>query len=993
EKSGMKLGVLADGSIKGKVSDSKGITLPGVTVKLEGGSPQTTSTDAQGNYSFPNVAPGNYTLVFTYLGFTRVTRAVSLREGQQSSIDVSLVEESGSLDEVVVIGYGSVKKRDVTGSVGSVSAEELTAYPVADAVMGLQGKTAGVQVLQNSGAPGANISVRIRGGNSLLGNNEPLYVVDGFALSGNPNAINPNDIESIEVLKDASATAIYGSRGANGVVLITTKIGKSGKSQVTFDSYYAVQEVGKTLDLMTARQFAELANERTANDGVPAYFTQSQINSFGQGTDWQDALFRKAPMQNYSINAMGGNASTRYSVSGNFLSQDGIVRGSNLKRGSVKANIDQKISDKIRLSYNTTFTNTDLSQLRSDNGAKGNSVISGISVAPPTVAPMDADGNYNDTKPYSFSPNALINPLALALALKQATNQKYILGGTAITYKPVNNLVFRSSLGIENTSSRRDSYSPTILDGTPTGQANISSVDAMNFLNENTLTYTKRINDLHDISVLGGLTYQQNTFKNFGTGNISGFSTDQLGTNNLESGSVPGTPQSGASKWVLFSYLSRVNYSYKDTYLLTGSMRADGSSRFGEGNKWGYFPSAAFAWRAINEDFAKKLDFLSDLKFRLSWGITGSTALSPYQTLNTLNSYQTVFNNQLYIGYAPSQSSLANPNLKWETTVQSDAGADIGFFQNRLSLTFDYYRKDTKDLLAEVPLPTSSGYSNTIKNIGRIRNSGIELGLNTIILDNDAFRWDMNVNFSKNKNKVIELAGGSDVFGESIPQPLQVAVNLVRVGQPVGVFYGYREDGLDAKGAIKYHDLNKDGVINLNDKSIIGDPNPDFIYNLGSRMSYKNFDLNFSFQGKQGGDIFNANLSATANSFYFGENQIKEVYYNHWTPANPNPNAKYPKISAGAKFLESDRYIEDGSFLRFKNIQLAYNVPVSKTGIKVLKNLQMYVSAQNFMTLTNYSWYDPEVSTRGGSNSISIGIDNTAYPNAKTYTFGIRAGL
>lgn len=974
-------------NIVGIVTDIAGEALPGVSVQVKG----TTSgaaTDINGRYTLS--ASGNDVLVFTYIGFTTQEVPVSNR----NSINIQLTEDSQSLDEVVVVGYGTVKKSDITGSVGSVSGEDLTSYPVSDAVMGLQGKTAGVQVLQNSGTPGGSISVRIRGGNSLQGNNEPLYVVDGFALSEAPNAINPNDIESIEVLKDASATAIYGSRGANGVVLITTKQGKSGETRVDFSSYYAVQEVGKTIDLLNSKEFAELMNERAANDGLGeyAYFSQDEVNSFSEGTNWQDVIFRKAPMQNHSITVSGGSPRTQFSISGSYLGQDGIIVGSNIKRESLRANVTQAISDKVKLNYNAILTNSDNSQLSSDNGQKGGTVLTGALVAPPTIAPKNSDGTYSDVKAYSFSPNELVNPLALALERKQKSNDKSILAGTSITYEPISNLILRSSIGIESRFGRNDTYSPSIIPNSPTGSASINSFDRTNILNENTVTYNKEFNEDHNLTLLGGVTYQQNTSKNFSTGSVTGFSSDELETNNLQSGSVPGNPTSGSSKWVLFSYLGRANYSYKGTYLLTASLRADGSSRFGEGNKWGYFPSAAFAWRAINESFAENLDFLSDLKVRLSYGITGSTALSPYQTLNTLNSYSIVYDDQRYTGYGPSLTQLANPFLKWETTAQSDIGLDVGFIKNRLYLTFDYYRKDTKDLLENVPMPTSSGYSSTIRNIGKIRNTGIELGLNAKLLDR-AFKWDMNVNFSKNKSKVTELAGGSDVFGVTLPQPLSVAVNLVRVGEPVGLFYGYLEDGLNDQGAIKYKDLDGNGSITLDDRTIIGDPNPDFLYNLSSNMSYKNFKLDWAFQGKQGGDLFNVNLSSQGNSIYFGENQLKDVYDNHWSVSNPDPNAKYPKLSANTTFRESDRFVEDGSFLRLKNVQLAYNIPVKSTGIKWLKGLQIYASGQNLLTFTKYSWYDPEVNTRGGSNSISIGIDNSGYPNAKTYTFGARINL
>ncbi len=973
-------------NISGKVTNNKGEPLQVASVLIKGTKTGTT-TNSDGRFVM-TVPNENTVLEISNVGFQTKTVTV----GRQTEINVTLEENNTGLSDVVVVGYGRVKKRDLTGSVSSISSADITAYPVSGVLMGLQGKTTGVQVLQNSGAPGAPISVRIRGGNSLLGNNEPLYVVDGFALSGDPNAINPNDIQSIEVLKDASATAIYGSRGANGVVLITTKSGRPGRTEVTFDSYYAIQQVGKKIDLMNARQFAEIANERATNDGFPVYFTDAQLKSFSEGTNWQDQLFRSAPMQNHSINASGGNESTQYSISGSFLNQDGIIAGSSLQRASLRANINQKLSEKVRISYNSTLTNTDLSQI-DINGQKGGTTLSAVLVAPPTITPYDTNGNYSNVKAYVFSPNELRNPLAIALERKQKINSKYVLAGTAITYEPVKDLLFRTSVGIESISSREDNYSSRVLDNTPTGSANISSASVMNILNENTLSFTKQFNEDNNLTALAGFTYQTSKIRTFSSGSVTGFLTDQFQTNNLQAGSVVGTPASNSSAWALLSYLGRINYSFKSTYLLTASIRSDGSSRFGNDHKWGYFPSAAFAWRAINERFMKDQNVFSDLKFRVSWGITGSTAVDPYQTLNTLSSFNIVLGDQRYIGYAPNLTNLANPNLKWETTIQTDGGIDMGLFKDRLTLTFDYYRKNTSDLLANIQLPTSTGYSNTISNVGKIRNTGIELGLNGVVVDSRAFKWSMGANFSKNKSKVIQLAGGSDVFGVVIPQPLAVAVNLVRVGLPVGVFYGYLEDGLNENGAIKYKDINADGKITSADRTVIGDPNPDFIYNVYSRMNYKRFELNFSFQGVQGNDIFNVNLTEVANSFYWGENQLKDLYYNHWSPSKPDPNAKYPKISSKTIFSASDRFVEDGSFLRLKNVQLAYNLPLSNYGVKWIKNLQLYASVQNLLTFTKYSWYDPEINTRGGSNSISLGIDNAGYPNAKTYTFGARLSL
>ncbi|MGD9555422.1 MAG: TonB-dependent receptor [Mangrovibacterium sp.] len=975
---GKDLTIQQQHSVSGKVTDSSGAPLPGVTVSVKN-TTQGTITDAQGNYSLVDV-PGNGILVFSFVGM----KTQEIAAGGKKDINVTMKEEAIGIEEVVAIGYQSLKKSDVTGSVSSISSDDIVQYPVSGPQMGLQGKTPGVSVVPNSGAPGAPINVRIRGSNSIMGNNEPLYVVDGFALAGTPGSINPNDIQSIEILKDASSTAIYGSRGANGVILITTKSGKIGKTNVVLDSYYAVQEVSETIDMMNAREFAEIANERAANDGGTPYFTQDDVNSFSEGTNWQDELFRAAPMQNHFLSFSGGSDDTQYFISGNIFDQNGIIPNSSLNKISIRVNISRKVSKKFTLSLNTNLMHSDLYTI-DINGQKGGTTLSAALVAPPTIAPYTENGQYSEVRAYSFSPNELDNPLAMAKERKQLTDSKNVMVNSTLAYEPVKDLIFKTSIGIESDVSRENYYSSKSLDRTPTGSGRISSMDMMNILNENILTYTKNFNNIHNINALAGVTYQENEILTYNTGSVTGFLTDEMGEYNLGAGSQVSMPASNLSNWVLLSFLGRINYSYKDTYLLTASVRSDGSSRFAKGNRWGYFPSAAIAWRIMNEDFMKGMntETISNLKFRLSWGITGNTGISPYQTLNTLQTYSTVFNDSRYIGFAPNNRNLANPDLEWEKTSQANAGIDLGILNDRISVTIDYYQKDTRDLLAYTQLPTSSGYKNTISNVGKIQNKGIEAGLFAVISDRK-FKWSVNANFTKNKSEVVSLPGGSDIMGDAIPQPLAVSVNMLREGEPVGVFYGYLEDGLDNTGAIKYKDTDGKPGITTGDRTIIGDPNPDFTYNLRSTLSYKKFDLDFMFQGVSGGDIFNVNITSVGNSFYFGENQLKEVYSNHWSTANPDPNAKYPKISTKTVFSASDRFVEDGSYLRLKNIQLGYNFSFPKIGIKG----EIYVSGQNLLTLTNYSWYDPEVNTRGGSTSFSNGIDNLGYPIPKIYTFG-----
>jgi TonB-linked SusC/RagA family outer membrane protein len=970
-----------------KATDN-GEVLPGVSVVLKGTSRGTT-TDAQGRYqlSVPETAAGATanTLVFSFVGY--VSQEVTV--GTRQAIDVQLAPDDQTLSEVVVVGYGTQKKSDLTGSVASVKAKDLNALPQTTVTQALQGRAAGVQVTQNSGQPGGAVTVRIRGSNSIVGGNNPLYVVDGFALAGTPSALNPADIESIDVLKDASATAIYGSRGANGVIIVTTRRGKSGKGQIDIDSYYAVQQPIKEIPLLNARQFAELANERALNDKLAPYFTADQLTNFGEGTNWQRELFRAAPMQNHVLTFSGGNDKLQYSASANYLRQQGIVQTSDYWKAGARANINHKVNDRLNLAYSMIVSRTTRNQISGENSSRGDGVTSALLVAPPTVAPLDANGNYSNVVPYTFSPNVLRNPLALAREVINQNQRDYTLANVALTYQLLDGLLLRTSIGIESDKTKENFYSSRRLaDITPTGSASQAYADQLNVLNENTLTYTRTLAQRHTLTALAGFTYQTQANQRFAA-SATGFANDNLQFYSLQAGSTPGIPTSSYSDWSLLSYLGRVNYAFADKYLLTASLRTDGSSRFGTNNKWGYFPSAAIGWRLIEEPFLKNVRWLSDLKLRGSWGKTGNTGLNPYQTLNQLTSYQTIFGNDLTIGYAPG-TALSNPDLKWETTTQTNLGLDAGFLQNRVQMSLDFYVKNTTDLLATVPLPPGSGYNQTTQNIGSIRNAGVELSISANVLRGPV-RWDLSANGSANRNEVRQLSGGSDVFGTALANPLGVPVNLVRVGQPVGVFYGFNENGLDEQGAIRFVDLNGDKLINDNDRTIIGNPNPKFTYGFNSTVSWRNFDFTFFLQGVQGVDVFNFNTASYANSFNFGENQLKDLYDNHWRADRPDPNAKYPKISVNTRFRASDRYVEDASYLRLKNIQLAYNLPAARLGLTWLRSAQLYISAQNLLTLTRYSWYDPEVSTQGGD--VSLGIDQNSYPNTKLTTLGVRIGL
>jgi TonB-linked SusC/RagA family outer membrane protein len=975
-------------SVNGIVTDTRNQPLPGVTVVVKGTTTGTV-TNSEGIYTIANI-PVDAVLQFSFVGMKTQEIVV---EGQ-TTINIALEEETVGIEEVVAIGYGSVKKSDLTGSVSSIESNEIQAFATANVMQSLSGRAPGVLVLQNTGAPGGSVSVRIRGTNSIQGSNEPLYVVDGFPYSSsNPTVLSNSDIESVEILKDASATAIYGSRGANGVIMITTKRGKKGQTSVDFESSYGIQTLRKKLNLMNATEYANFYNEQAVNDKLTPYFTQDQINGFADGYDWQDLVFDPAPIKNNSLSINGGNEKTQFSLSGTVFDQEGIINGSNYKKYSLRAFFTHEINKMLSIDYGATLTKNSTETRNSSGGNRGNSLISAAISAPPTLTPYNEDGTYRVlATAYPFISNVLINPLNFINEQTNATNANIVLANAAIIFEPIEGLKLKIYGGVENNDSRSDNYT-TLNFINSNGVASVSNTNNLSLLNENTLSYNKTLNEKHSIGAVIGFTYQNFTSKTL-NGSGSGFLSDVPETYDLASAEIPGIPGSGYSKSVLLSYLGRVNYSYNNKYLLTASIRADGSSKYSEGNKWGYFPSAAFAWKVTEEGFMQDLNLISDLKFRTSFGYTGSQAIAPYATMNQLLSGKTVFGNALYNTYSPGTTLPGD--LKWETTEQADMGIDIAIYDNRFRLSVDAYLKNTRDLLNTVKLPSSLGFTQTVQNVGQIQNKGIELALDANVLTGK-FKWDMNGNISFNKNKVVKLYGGQDILGGSIATTfINDTPSLLREGEPMSVFYGYMKDGYDEVGKEVYKDLSgadgvPDGLINQFDKTIIGDSNPDFIYGLNSNMSFKNLELSLFFQGSHGNDIVNVSSIGNTIDYGFGLNMLKEVHDNHWTP--DNTNAKYPALTRKLNMLFSDRFVEDGSYLRLRNIQVAYNLPLLSWGINWMRNVQLYASGQNLLTITKYSWWDPEVNSQGSGNSIGQGIDYYSYPTAKTITFGIKVGL
>lgn len=968
--------------IKGKITDTKGEPIIGANVVVKG----TTNgvvTDIDGNFIL-NVED-DAVLSISYIGYNIQEQAIA----GKSFITVQLSEDTKKLEEVVVIGYGVVRKSDLTGSVSSVKSEDIKSMPAGTVLTALQGRSAGLQVKQNSGSPGGSISVRIRGTNSIKGSNEPLYVIDGFpSSSSNPTILDNSDIESIEVLKDASAIAIYGSRGANGVVMITTKKGKSGKTKVDFETTFGIQTLRKKLKMMNSKEYASFYNMQRINDGLAPYFSAEEINNYDEGFDWQKFVFKEAPIRTHSLNVSGGNEKTQFAVSGNVFDQEGILQGSGYTRYTLKANINHDLSSKVSMNYGATLSRSILDNKNWGGARFGASLISSALCAPPTLTPYNEDGTYRVLhKAYPFVSEGLTNPLNYIEEIDDVSKSNKVLANISFTYNPIKDLSIKIYGGIENSDDRSDYYK-TLNFVNSQGNASVSTNQFTSILSENTVNYAKVFARKHSFSALVGFTYQD-FYSTYLSGSGTGFLSDVTKTGNLSSASIPGIPGSGYSKSVLLSYLARVNYSFDNRYLFTASFRADGSSKYSSDNKWGYFPSAAFAWKIKEESFLKDVSWISDLKVRTSYGFTGSQAISAYATLNNLYSGYTVFGDALFTTFAPGTSLPGN--LKWETTGQFDVGVDIGFLNNRLSFTADYYIKNTKDLLNSVQLPSSLGYTNTLKNVGEIGNKGLELTMNANVLTGP-FTWVLNGNISFNKSKVKKLYGGQDILGGWVDMMIvSDNVNLLREGESMGVFYGYLKDGYDENGAEKYIDLSGDGIINQVDKTIIGDPNPDFIYGLNSSMSYKGFDLNLFFQGSQGNDLVNISAVDNTLDYGYGTNMLKEVWGNNWTPENPK--AKYPKVTRNQKMNFSDRLVENGSYIRLRNIEFAYNLPVDKLKLNWLQKVRIYTSAQNLLTFTKYSGWDPEVNSQGGANSIGQGIDHYSYPTAKSITFGINVGF
>ncbi|GAA4780086.1 TonB-dependent receptor [Olivibacter ginsenosidimutans] len=993
-----------DITITGSVKDASG-PLSGVSVLLEN-TKRGTSTNGSGTFTIQ--APVNTYLIFRSLGYEE--QRVLITENS-NKVDIILKASLGKLDEAVVVGYGAVKKRDITGSVASIKEEDIKSVPIASLDKALQGRIAGVQVTTNSAKPGGQTTIRIRGTGSINASNDPLYVIDGFP-TGDLNSINPSDIASIEVLKDASATAIYGSRGSNGVVLVTTKRGSAGQSNISAEGYYGSQTIRHKIPLLNAQQYADFINEARSNGGGTAYFDGSSDDrplpdQLGTGTDWQDVVFHNAPMQNWQVNFNGGDAKTQYALSGGYFDQDGIIVGSYFKRYSVRANVDRQTKSwlKVGLSMQGAHTLSNNSRTETEGGAAGGVTNAALNYAP--VFPIyDANGvYYRDLS--SLNGNLVDNPLGIAKEVTDQYRTIRFLGNAYAEVKFTPDLVLRSTFGADLLSTKSNYYASRLiaLGASSNGTASVSSAQNINWLNENTLTYKHLFAEKHDLTALLGYTAQSYHNETVGA-SASNFNNDFALFNNLGGGSTLVPPSSGVVEWSLMSFLARVNYSYDNKYLLTLTARSDGSSRFGPNNKYGFFPSGALAWRLSNESFFKdRFHWIDDAKLRVSYGLTGNQGIADYAYLATIVQSTAVLggpNAALHIGGVPN--IISNLDLGWESNKQLDMGLDLSFVGNKLNLTADYYVKNTADLLFSVNVPQTTGYSTSLSNIGEVQNKGLELALSAKLGRDDGFKWSGDFNVSFNTNKIVRLDGRDELLTGSGVGHLQVFNTIqMKVGEPLGNFYGRVFDGIfqnqaeiDASaqptakpGDIRYKDLDDNGVINDNDRTVIGNGYPSSFAGSNNTFSYKGFDLNFFFQGTFGNDILNFGRFDLYN--LNGNNNQSTDVLNRWTPENPSNEIPRANSLGGQRILSSF-HIEDGSFIRLKNISLGYNLPKSLVDRIGSRNIKVYVSAQNMLTITDYKGYDPEVS-RFGTTSTSQGMDYGGYPASKSFMMGINIGL
>ena len=1029
-----------DMQVTGRVTDSAGEPLVAVTVYESGNTSNGAITDMDGKYQIS--VPQSGILIFSCLGFEEVQESV----GKRSVINVTMKEEQLSIDaaEVVSIGYGSVARRDLTGSVSKVDMDDMMKTPVTNFDQALSGRVAGVVVTTSDGSLGAEANIVIRGNNSLTQSSAPLYVIDGFpSESSMALSLNSADIESIDILKDASATAIYGARGANGVIVITTKQGIEGKPKVNFSSSWTYNEISNKVDLMDAYEFVEFQTDKYALSGGTNIYLEHNGETYSledyrnvRTYDWQDRIYRPAFVQNYNISLSGGSkeAGNRYNASFSVLDQDGIIVNSNFQRYQGKINFSQNIGKKVKADLNVNYSRaitsgTNPTSAQQSSSASGWLMYSVWGYRP--VKPIWDEGSDDeflnspfdeeiaDASDYRFNP---------ALSVRneyRKTIQDYLNAQLGLTWTIVPDLVFKATGTYTYQNRRREEFNNSM---TYTGNERSPSGNGINgaiywtnwvtWLNENTLTWTKHIRRAHHLNLLAGVTFQGQTNDYKGTRSTN-MTTEALGLNGMHTGNYQ-TVTPWEYNWRMMSGLFRLQYNYRYKYYLTASFRADGSSKFPRGNQWGYFPSGSFAWNFNREDLLKDSSWLKNGKLRLSWGLTGNNrTTTPYDfyaqiatTPGSGDSYDYVFGGEIVPGYYPA--NMANDDLRWETTEQWNVGLDLSFFEgDRIRLTADWYMKNTYDLLLQATMPSSTGYETAMMNIGSMRNSGVEISLETVNISHKNFQWTTSFNIAFNRNKVTALTSGQQSLLTSVSWEQRFNSQypyITQVGKPSGMMYGYvyegtykadeftgnfLKDGIPYMSSVgkdsvkpgdpKYSDINGDGIVDDNDRTIIGCGQPLHTGGFGNTFTFYGFDLNIFFTWSYGNDILNANRLIFENGNLTNLNQFA-TYVKRYDSVK-NPDSDIPAINANGMFVYSSRVVEDGSYLRLKNVSLGYTLPRRVLRKMHFDTLRVYVSADNIWTWTNYSGPDPEVSTR--SSVLTPGFDWSAYPRA----FGLTAGL
>ena len=938
--------------------------IPGVNVIIKGTN-NGVVTDFDGNYSI--MATSQDTLVFSYVGF----QTKEILVGNKMTMNVSLEENTEALSEVVVVGYGSQKREDITGAVGVIDAEEtFKERPNNDLGSLIQGQAAGVQVLKSSGKPSAGFNIRVRGTSSISAGSDPLYVIDGVPTT-DTRSLNPSDIESISILKDASSAAIYGAQGANGVVLITTKQGKSEKAQFQFDSYVGVAQVWKTLEVLNAEQYRDLMTELGYN---------TQWDQYNENTDWQNKVFRDALSHNYQLSVSGKNNGTQYYISGGYLNQEGAVRSAEMERFSFKTNLSKEVNDWLKIGTNVNYTHYSDVDVTDNAAVNQGGVLLGVLATPPNIGVYNEDGTFTSNPFQDWE-----NPISSTDGADRGYKNQRLLGNIYTEVDFLKNFTFKTNFGIDFNADRYDYFLDPFrtsygraLNGSSQYNTNINNY----FIWDNTLSYKNKFGD-HKIEGLVGSVYQKNRWE-YSNIERRNFASAEITTPGAGSEIVGAS--AGKSEKANASFISRINYDYKNRYLLTANFRADGSSNFGPNNRWGYFPSFSVGWRISRESFLENIDELSELKLRAGYGIVGNDNVGSYAYLARVGSGGNYpIGGQTMPGTYPA--TIANEDLKWEESEQTNLGIDLGLYDGKITFSVDAYIKKNYDLLLNVPMPTGTGFSSAIQNVGEIENRGLEFQLNTINYSNDNFTWRTSANLSFNRNEAKDIVGQVITQG---PVASRGNVSLIREGEPLGTFYGYVWGGVDpATGNVYY--INQEGESTFtptaDDRKIIGDPNPDFIYSLGNTFTYKEFGLDIFLQGSQGNDIFNA-TKLQMESMIDSKNQLASVL-NRWR--QPGDITDIPRVNTEGSTDNSrlsNRYVEDGSYLRFKAVTFSYNFKQNALDKLHLNALKFYVTGENLITLTDYSGFDPQVNAFGGDNAVQ-GVDFGTYPQTRNVIFGM----